>query len=112
MESKRSEIRIGVELDENNVPQDIRWMASDTDVNTAAAKAFMLSVWDPKENNTLRMDLWTKEMTVEEMKKFTYQHLTTLADTFERATGEKNMGGAIREFARMFGLEMQVIRED
>ena len=44
MESKRSEIRIGVELDENNVPQDIRWMASDTDVNTAAAKAFMLSV--------------------------------------------------------------------
>ena len=105
MESKRSEIRIGVELDENNVPQDIRWMASDTDVNTAAAKAFMLSVWDPKEN-------WTKEMTVEEMKKFTYQHLATLADTFERATGEKNMSGAIREFARMFGLEMQVIRED
>ena len=51
-------------------------------------------------------------MTVEEMKKFTYQHLATLADTFERATGEKNMSGAIREFARMFGLEMQVIRED
>lgn len=108
MEEKRSEIRIGVELDDNNIPERIRWQATDQS-ELGDANAFMLSVWDTEESNTLRIDLWTKEMKVDEMKKFTYQHLATLADTFERATGEKNMGGAIREFARMFGLEMKVI---
>lgn len=108
MEEKRSEIRIGVELDDNNIPERIRWKATDAG-ESSEAKAFLLSVWDTNEENTLRIDLWTKEMSVEEMKKFTYQSLVTMADTFERATGEKNMGDALREFSRMFGIEMKVI---
>jgi hypothetical protein len=30
----------------------------------------MLSVWDSKEKESMRIDLWTKEMPVDEMKIF------------------------------------------
>jgi|GEM_PF-629288 len=69
---KTSEIKITVDLDENHIPEKMHWSASDGGVN-GPCKAFMLSVWDSKENNTLRIDLWNKEMTVDDMKKFAHQ---------------------------------------
>lgn len=108
METRKSEIRIGVELDENSIPEHIRWTALDNN-ETKAAKAMMLQIWDPEEMNTLRIDLWTKDMPVDHMKRFMYQTMATMADTLQRATGEENMAGAMKEFARMFGEKMKVI---
>ena len=109
MEKRRSEIRIGVELDENSIPENIRWKASEKD-ELKEAKALMLQVWDAKEMNTLRVDLWTKDMPVDHMKRFMYQSLITMSDTLERSTNESNMAGAMREFARMFGEKLKVIQ--
>ncbi|MFK7758309.1 MAG: gliding motility protein GldC [Flavobacteriales bacterium] len=105
---KTSEIKITVGLDENHVPEKIHWNASDGGID-GPCNAFMLSVWDAKEENTLRIDLWNKEMKVDDMKKFAHQTLATMADTFERATGEKEAAKMLTEFSRKFAEELKLI---
>ncbi|MBL0128358.1 MAG: gliding motility protein GldC [Flavobacteriales bacterium] len=102
---KNSEILLKVRLDENQVPEKIDWTAEDND-GSGSTKAVLLSLWDEKEHNTLRIDLWTKEMTVGEMKAFFHQNLLTLADTFERATGEGKMAAQMRDFGAYFAEHM------
>lgn len=102
---RASEIRLTVQLDENNVPERIGWEAEDGGAKSAS-KAVLLSLWDEQEKNTLRIDLWTKEMTVEEMKAFFHQNILTMADTFERATGEGKMAAQMRDFAAYFAEHM------
>ena len=65
-----SEIRLKVGLDENKIPENIHWTAEDGGVSNEETKAVMLSVWDSKSQESLRIDLWTKEMPVDEMKIF------------------------------------------
>lgn len=102
---KTSAINLTVHLDENRVPERIDWEAEDGGVKSTS-KAVLLSVWDEKEANTLRIDLWTKEMSVEEMKAFFHQNLMTMADTFERATGEGKMAAQMRDFGNYFAEHM------
>lgn len=102
---RSSQITFTVTLDENNVPEQIDWEAEDGGVKSAC-KATLLSLWDAKENNTLRIDLWTKEMTTDEMKTFFHQNILTLADTFERATGEGKMAAQMRDFGAYFAEHM------
>lgn len=102
--SKKSDINFSISLDENHVPEKIEWSASDTGEDaTKEAKAIMMSLWDPSENNTLRIDLWTKEMMVDEMKHFFYQSIITMSDTYERATNDKETATEIREFGKKLG---------
>jgi gliding motility-associated protein GldC len=61
------------------------------------------------ENNTLRMDLWTKDMLVDEMKQFYHQTLLSMADTLERATGEDKMAGDMRDFAQYFAEKLKLV---
>ena len=68
-----SKIEFTVELDENRVPENIHWSAADGGIQNEASKAIMLSVWDSPNKDTLRMDLWTKDMPVDEMKQFFHQ---------------------------------------
>lgn len=105
---KKSEIKFTVTLDDKNLPQKIDWSASDGGVDSTS-KAIMLSVWDSKEKNTLRIDLWTQEMRVDEMKQFYHQSLLSMADTLERATGEKEAAMAMRNFAQEFGERMKLV---
>ena len=108
---KQSEIKITVTLDEKNMPKKIDWSASDGGV-TSTSKAIMVSVWDAEEKNTLRIDLWTKEMMVDEMKQFYHQNLLSMADTLERATGEKEAAKAMRNFAQEFGERMKLVMKN
>jgi gliding motility-associated protein GldC len=102
--SKKSEINFTISLDENHIPEKIEWTASDAGEDGAKqAKAIMMSLWDPNENNTLRIDLWTKEMMVDEMKHFFYQSIITMSDTYERATNDKSVANEIREFGKSLG---------
>ena len=102
---KSSDIHLTVHLDDNHVPERIDWMAEDNQ-EKSSSKAVLLSLWDAEEKNTLRIDLWTKEMTVEEMKAFFHQNILTLADTFERATGESRMAAQMRDFGAYFAEHM------
>ena len=109
---KSSEIKLNVDLDDNNLPLTIRWSAEDGAVNDALAKAFMLSLWDEKDQNTMKIDLWTKDMSIEEMKRFFHQTLLTLADTFERATGENLICEDLRDYCYHFAEKMKILPND
>ncbi|HCQ29673.1 MAG TPA: gliding motility protein GldC [Flavobacteriales bacterium] len=101
--NKKSTISIDVNVDEHFIPEKITWEATDSqEPGKNEAKAMMLSLWDKHEANTLRIDLWTKEMTVDEMKAFIVQSILTMGDVFERATNEKE----IAEEIRLFGKEL------
>jgi gliding motility-associated protein GldC len=107
---KTSEIRFKIELDVNNVPERIEWTATDG-ASGDECKAFILSVWDGNAANTLRIDLWNKDMQVDEMKYFVHQTILTLADTFEKATGEDKMAMTMRDFCEYFAEKMALKRE-
>ncbi len=106
---KRSQIRLSLELDENHVPERISWEAEDGGVRSEA-RAVLLALWDEREQNTLRIDLWTKTMGVEDMKRFFHQNILTMADTFERATGEGRMAAQMRDFGAYFAEHMLGMR--
>ncbi len=110
-EVHKSNISIDVELDVNRVPEKINWNAPDGGVFNEEAKAVMLGVWDNKSKDTLRIDLWTKDMPVDEMKQFYHQTIVSLADTFERATNEKNMAADMRDFAAHFADKLDLIKK-
>lgn len=106
-----SDINIRVELDENRVPEKILWNAKDGGIEAAKAKAMLLSVWDDKAQETLRIDLWTKDMPVDEMKKFFHQTLVAMSDTFERATEDEKMSATMRDFCDYFAEKLELIEK-
>src|SRR5664279_3732534 len=98
-----SSIEIKVILDENKMPSAISWSAPDNSPeNTRKAKAFLLSLWDGSEKTALRIDLWTKDMMIDEMEDFFYQTLMTMADTYHRATRHEDLAGEMKSFAKSF----------
>ena len=106
---KTSTIELSVALNENNVPESIQWSAADSGHKDAPTKAFFLSLWDAKENNTLRIDLWTEDMSVDEMKQFFHQTLLTMADSFEKATGEGKICEDLRDYCYHFADKMNIL---
>lgn len=98
----KSEIKISVELDENKVPEKLSWSAVDGGVENQETKAALLSLWDDKQREALRIDLWTKDMPMDHMKIFFHQIFRAMADTYQRATDEKNVAEMIREFAEEY----------
>jgi gliding motility-associated protein GldC len=100
---KQSSINIDVFLDADKVPAQISWQASDTTAESARkAKAMMLAFWDGADKTALRIDLWTKEMMVDEMGDFFYQTFMTMAETYQRATHQEELVDDIRKFAKEF----------
>ena len=101
--TKTSTIQIQVALDENKVPEKIEWTASDTTADRMnKAKAMMVAFWDAAEATALRIDLWTKDMMMDEMADFFFQTMMTMADTWDRATPHKDMSEDLRNFAKDF----------
>src|ERR1700750_2020613 len=100
---KESSINIDVKLDANRVPEEITWSASDTTADDLRkARAMMLAFWDGADKTALRIDLWTKDMMVDEMGDFFYQTFMTMAETFQRATKDTELVNDIKTFARDF----------
>lgn len=98
-----STINIDVHLDEQKVPQSIQWKASDSTADMAQpARAMMVAFWDAADKSALRIDLWTKEMMVDEMADFYYQTLMGMADTYMRATQQQEMMEDMKAFAKAF----------
>jgi len=99
----QSTIKIDVLLDPNKIPEQINWSASDSTTEHAQkAKAMCIAFWDGADKTAMRIDLWTKDMMVDEMADFYYQMLMTMADTFKRATQQEEMGNDMKNFAKQF----------
>ncbi len=100
----QSEIKFTIRLDEDRIPEAISWSASDSGMSgVKPCNATMMCIWDPKENTTLRIDLWTKDMLVDDMKRFFFENFLSMADTYMRATNDEESARQIREFAEAFG---------
>ena len=103
-----SKIELVVGLDENRVPEKLNWSAEDGGIDNEEAKALMLSVWDSNSQETLRIDLWTKDMPVDEMKLFFHQTLVTMSDTFMRATQDEKMTATMKDFCDYFAEKLEL----
>ena len=100
---EHSTITIKVKLDKEKIPQQIEWNATGTTTQeTQQAKGLMLAFWDGEEKTAMRIDLWTKDMMVDEMADFFYQTLITMADTYNRATHYQELTDEMKEFAKAF----------
>jgi len=106
----KSEIKFTVELDENRVPEKLLWTAQDGGIEAEEAKAMMLSIWDSNAQETLRIELWTKDMPVDEMKKFFHQTLVAMADTFNRATADEKMTDTMKDFCDYFAEKLELTK--
>lgn len=102
------EIKFTVSLDENNVPEKITWNSSEDDKDSEEIKSLLISVWDKEEKLTKRIDLWTKDMFVEEMKMMYFQTLMTMADGLERATGENEVAAEMRVFGKKIAEKLDI----
>ena len=103
-----SEIRLKVGLDENRVPEELSWSAQDGGIDNEESKAMLLSVWDSKHKESLKIDLWTKDMPVDEMKIFFHQTLVSFADTFMKATQDEKMTATMKDFCDYFAEKLEL----
>jgi gliding motility-associated protein GldC len=95
---KKSDIHFQIELDENSLPKNIKWDASDKEgEGLETTKSISLNVWDNLNHSTLRIDLWTEEMSVAEMKRFYIDILGGMAQTILNSTADEYMSEEIKE---------------
>ncbi|MCG8372236.1 MAG: gliding motility protein GldC [Balneolales bacterium] len=106
---QRKQINITVELDEQHIPTNIIWNADDMQGKSEAeCRAMLLSLWDARQKDTLKLDLWTKDMTVDEMKIFFHQTLVTMASTLQTATNDERIAGDMQDFCDYFAEKMEI----
>jgi gliding motility-associated protein GldC len=111
MAKKTSPISIEVTLDENKVPVKIIWSAPDGGIENEMAQAMLLAIWDGKNQETLRMDLWVKEMPVDQMKMFFHQTFLTMGDTYLRATQDEKMAATMNDFCDYFAEKINLKKD-
>lgn len=101
---KKSEINITVEVDEQNVPEKIYWTATDKEggEGLTETKSFSISLWDNDNKNTLRIDLWTKDMPIDDMKRFYIDSIGGLAQSILNATGDEYMANEMNALCDKF----------
>jgi gliding motility-associated protein GldC len=89
---KKSTIQFTINLDDKNVPEQIYWDASEKpEPGPSATKSISIALWDDKQKNTLRIDLWSKDMPVDEMKRFYIDCIGGLAQSMLSSTGDQFM---------------------
>ncbi len=109
MATYKSSVNFEITLDDNKIPESIQWSARDGGIDNEETKAMLVSVWDDQSKTALRLDLWTKDMTVDDMKKFIHQTLMLMADTLQRSTDQELAPQKLRNFADDLGVEMGIL---
>ena len=109
---KSSQIRITVGLDDKNLPTAIDWDADDrpNPGKPVACKAMLLSLFERDNMDTLKIDLWTKDMQVNEMDRFFFQSLRAMADTYYKATQNRELAVAMQQFVQYFGEKTEILK--
>ena len=107
----KKKLKFEIDLDENHLPENISMNSSDSSANENNIKALFVSAWQAKKKETLRIDLWTKDMPVNEMFIFYYQSLLSMAQTLEKSTGHERLSGALRDYCDFFAEQTQITKE-
>jgi gliding motility-associated protein GldC len=85
------------------MPEKIEWEADDAGFEgKKESQTMMLSLWDKKEKITYSIDLWTKDMIVEDMQIHFHQALLKFADTYKKSTNNSEVANLIRSFSSDF----------
>ena len=101
---KTSEIKFTIQLDDHNVPNTIFWEATDKKpAGKEEAKAISVSLWDSTQKNTLKIDLWAKDMPVDDMKRFYVEAIGGMAESIKNATGDDVMVSEINDLCERLG---------
>ena len=101
-------LKFEVELDENYLPLNIDMQESDSAIQEKNIKALMVSAWSAQTKETLRIDLWTKDMPVHDMFIMYHQTMIGMADSLEKATGHDKIAGALRDYCNFFAKETRI----
>ena len=105
--SRTAEIKVTVDLDNENLPTRIEWQATEAkDDGPKACQSVMLSLWDAENKTTAAIDLWTRDTTVEDMNLHFYQVFHKMADTYLRATKNPDIAKLIHDFGDGFGASL------
>ncbi len=105
---KKSDIHFAVELDNQNVPEKIYWEATDNpNEGLSDTRAIAIAIWDHYHNSTLKIDLWTKEMEVVDMKRFLIEMMSGIADTAASATGDQRMADDIENTCQVLSKRLE-----
>ena len=97
---KKSEIRFSIALDDNKVPEAISWSATDAGPDIHFAKAINIALWDREQVGTMKIDLWTKDMPIDEMKRFCVDNIGSMAENIVTATNDKEMANKMRALCK------------
>lgn len=108
---KKSKINIEIGVGDDNVPNSIHWQSSDNPngAEVQECKAMLLALFDKDHLDTLKIDLWTKEMQVIEMDRFFYQTLRSMADTYYKATQNQELANQMQQFVQYFGEQTEIL---
>ncbi len=107
---KKAKINIEIELNENNIAENISWLASDSGQDYIDSKSMILSMWDGEKKEALSIDIWTKDMTVQEMKFFTFQILLKMNEVIKKSTGDEKLVSEMQKFIKKLGIMMEVLK--
>jgi len=111
MKSRTAEIKVTVDLDEADLPTRIEWQASEGQhEGPISCESMMFSVWDSEKKTTAAIDLWIKDTTVEDLNLYFYQVIHKMADTYFRATKNKEVSDSIHEFGEGFGKDLGLLK--
>jgi gliding motility-associated protein GldC len=101
-------LKFEVELDENHLPVNMKMDTSDGSGSEDDIKALMISAWAARNKETLRIDLWTKDMPVNEMFIMYHQTMMGMANTLEKATGHDKLAGALKDYCEFFAEQTKI----
>ena len=107
---KKSTLKFDLELDENTLPKKIIMNSSDNQAKDVLLKSVMIAGWDAETKETLRVDLWTKDMMVNEMFIMYHQTLVSMSNTLEKSTGHDKLAGALKDYCEFFAQETKIIQ--
>jgi gliding motility-associated protein GldC len=111
--SRNAEIKLSVDLDDQNLPTRIEWEATEAEqAGPRTCQSMMLSLWDNDNQTAVAIDLWTRDTTVEDMNLHVYQVIHKLADTYLRATNNASLAGRIHDFGTEFGDTVGLVSRD
>lgn len=105
---KHSEINFKVTLDDQSIPEQIQWSATDNpNEGIEETKSIFVGVWDHYHKGTLALPLWTKDMDVLEMKRFYIEVIGSIGNTLVDATGDQKMSTLIDNLCRTLTKNLQ-----
>lgn len=111
--TKTSKIQIEVTLDDKQMPVEIKWHAQDSaSKDFKPVKCLFISMFDEAADDTMKLDLWTKEFRVDEMDMFMFQTLRSMADSYYKATNNSDLANRMVQFAHYFGEQTEILKPE